>query len=389
MHKESQMSSKAADQAGGAVTSVALAAIKVEPDFQVRVELDQGIVAEYAERRRAGDVFPPIDAFLLEEQLVLVDGLLRYKGEKENGAQSIAVRVHEGTRPDALRYALGANTSHGLPLTAEDKRRAVGLALENFRQMSDRAIADMVKVSPTFVGRVRGQRPSTVDSSIRLGRDGKRRALPRRQPRGSASRQPDSQPRPPQPAALEQTETGRESPAPEQLSRVWQRLEKLLDDQVGKLPPGQMAAMAAHLEAYAARLKSMVPAAGQADQPPPPTASQAPNPEPQETAGATAPAGQAPAPTLSILGAAQKILSEAEGPLTPAEVWDRVSSRQLVRLSAKRPLDSLRSKMYIAAKQGTLGRTGSRFFIPGSGPKAKHQEHEGTESIGDAKASTA
>ena len=56
-----------------------------------------------------------------------------------------------------MRYLITANAVHGLPLTNADKQRAVTLALQEFPAWSDRFVAGLVKVSPTFVGKIRGQ----------------------------------------------------------------------------------------------------------------------------------------------------------------------------------------------------------------------------------------
>jgi hypothetical protein len=62
-----------------------------------------------------------------------------------------------GDHDDALLFACGANASHGLPRSNEDKRKAVLLLLksEKWSRWSDREIARRCKVSPPLVAKLR------------------------------------------------------------------------------------------------------------------------------------------------------------------------------------------------------------------------------------------
>jgi hypothetical protein len=69
--------------------------------------------------------------------------------------------VREGTRRDALRYALSANAEHGHRRTNEDKRRAVDIMLDDpeWSQLTDREIAEACLTGDRFVSSRRRQRP--------------------------------------------------------------------------------------------------------------------------------------------------------------------------------------------------------------------------------------
>ena len=77
-----------------------------------------------------------------------------------------------GSQRDAIIYACGTNTVHGLKRTTSDKQNAVKTVLtnplvsrdEHGNPWSDRAIAKICKVSPTFVGKERAALTVHVDS---------------------------------------------------------------------------------------------------------------------------------------------------------------------------------------------------------------------------------
>src|SRR5262249_46951375 len=128
---------------------------------------------------------------------------------------------------------LGSNTTHGRQRTPADKAYSVAKAFEEFPDASDRLIAEMCKVSPTFVG----SRRSTVhvDSSAaagqrRCGRDGKTRRMPGTQTAATASTQPEAgqtrQPTEPTSVATAASATGAENFQPSQKKERFQ------------LPPG-------------------------------------------------------------------------------------------------------------------------------------------------------
>jgi len=93
----------------------------------------------------------------------LADGFHRYHAHRRAGLDQIEVDVKEGTLREAMLYAVGANTDHGLRRTNEDKRKAVLTMLTNEvvakddegKLWSDREIARRCSVSQTFVSRLR------------------------------------------------------------------------------------------------------------------------------------------------------------------------------------------------------------------------------------------
>lgn len=133
------------------------AEIRREISLQTRVGIDMATVEEYKEALLSGAEFPPIVVFFDKLYYYLADGWHRYEAYAAARIDGIPATVYEGSRRDAQLYALGANASHGLRRTNEDKRRAVELMLEDdeWRQWSAREIARVCRVSHDLVARVR------------------------------------------------------------------------------------------------------------------------------------------------------------------------------------------------------------------------------------------
>ena len=144
---------------------------------QVRASVNLESVDEYALAMADGAQFPPVDVFHDGSQYILADGFHRVMSAKRNGCEDILATIHEGSTRDALRFALSANSSHGLKRTNADKRRSVVLALSEWPDLSDRSIADLCAVSQPLVGAMRSEVITVITSHepppTRTGRDGK------------------------------------------------------------------------------------------------------------------------------------------------------------------------------------------------------------------------
>lgn len=159
--------------------ALAIAVVELDTSIQCRAAIDTAVVNDYAERMKAGDEFPPIDAFGTKTKCWLGDGWHRVLAAKQNGAKTIEARLGKGGRAEALKHALGANALHGHRRSNADKRRCVEIALREFPKLSSRALAKMCGVSPNFVVTVRPEL-SSDDSSTRTSLDGKERPASRR-----------------------------------------------------------------------------------------------------------------------------------------------------------------------------------------------------------------
>jgi DNA repair exonuclease SbcCD ATPase subunit len=135
-----------------------LDAIRIDGDTQPREELDQEMVAEYAELMRDGTKFPPIKVYFDGSNYWLVDGFHRYFATKSNGFVSIETEIEEGTQREAQLQSMTANSSQrGKPATARDKRRSVIRMLQDkeWKEWSNVKIAEWIGVSSMTVGRLK------------------------------------------------------------------------------------------------------------------------------------------------------------------------------------------------------------------------------------------
>lgn len=148
--------------------------IMADDGIQTRAAIDNATVEAYAEHMKMGDTFPAIIVFFDGQSYRLADGFHRLRASRIARRQQISVEIRQGTRRDTLRFAIGANASHGLRRSNADKRRAVQLALQEFPEMSDRAIAAMAKVSAPLIHTVRREL-KILTVGPRTGLDGKKR----------------------------------------------------------------------------------------------------------------------------------------------------------------------------------------------------------------------
>lgn len=149
--------------------------------MQLREGTDAAAVARYAEAYREGVALPPIVVFHDEQDNVdddvyyLADGHHRVAAAKRAALDDLPAIIKKGNRRAALLYAATANGQHGVPLTNDDKRRIVAtiLADAEWRALTDRALADMLHVSPHLIAKGRAALPADQQSTVRKTADGR------------------------------------------------------------------------------------------------------------------------------------------------------------------------------------------------------------------------
>lgn len=139
--------------------------INIHGGTQPRAEINQEVVAEYKTAFEIGAGFPPAEVFYDGTAYWLADGFHRYHAAKQSKQDTLDCRVHNGTQRDAVLFSCGANSSHGLRRTNEDKRRAVFVLLKDaeWGKWSSREIAERCSVSHTLVNE---SRQTMEDSSV-------------------------------------------------------------------------------------------------------------------------------------------------------------------------------------------------------------------------------
>ena len=163
---------------------VPIADLRLDTGPQVRVTLDAELVAAYAERMAAGDVFPPVRVFAdggTGGTLHLADGYHRCRAAEKCGLSTIAAEMSHGTRDEAMWCALGANKANGQRLSDRDVRHAIEVALATWPDRSGKQLAEQIGCSQRYVAAIRDQVRATAILPDRVvGKDGKR--YPSRRP---------------------------------------------------------------------------------------------------------------------------------------------------------------------------------------------------------------
>jgi hypothetical protein len=156
------------------VTNLPLADIKVDQACQARVTTDATTIAHYAEiMTEEGCVFPPVVVYYDGTDHWLSDGFHRHAAAEKAALDSLKAEIREGTRRDAILYAVGANAT--LRRTREDKRHAVGILVadEEWSKWSNRTIAHRCGVDEKLVRTLRCASAAKPQIARKVERNGK------------------------------------------------------------------------------------------------------------------------------------------------------------------------------------------------------------------------
>lgn len=149
------------------LVTLPLEGIRTNGGTQPRVETNEAAIAEYAEVIRFGGELPPVIVFDDGAEIWLADGFHRFHAHRKAGAMEIACDVRQGTKRDAILFSVGANASHGLRRSNEDKRKAVMTLLNDseWSSWTQAKIAETCGVSREFVSRVSSDLAPSCDRS--------------------------------------------------------------------------------------------------------------------------------------------------------------------------------------------------------------------------------
>jgi len=149
-------------------TIVSISSIIFDSETQSRVTIDYEKVGEYQAAIKDGDQFPPITVFFDGESYWIGDGFHRAMAYRAAGLNEVPAIVHPGGKRDAILHAVGANATHGMPRSNEDKRRSVKTMLddEEWATWTDTLIAKQCSVSINFVGKLRPISDPSLNGSM-------------------------------------------------------------------------------------------------------------------------------------------------------------------------------------------------------------------------------
>lgn len=139
------------------MSTINIADVRVNGGTQSRAAIDRGVVSEYADAIKGGARFPPITVYFDGVSYWLADGFHRYEAYALAQVYEVPADIRQGTQRDAILFSVGANASHGLRRTNDDKRRAVQTLLNDpeWAVWSNREIARQCQVDEKTVRRYR------------------------------------------------------------------------------------------------------------------------------------------------------------------------------------------------------------------------------------------
>ena len=139
------------------MTLLLLKDIKQDTALQPRAKMDTLIIDEYKESMKSGAKFPPVVVFNIGDEYYLVDGYHRFLAAQGAKIGKIDSDIRPGTMRDAVLHSAGANATHGIRRTNDDKNRAVLILLRDpeWIKWSDNEIAKSCNVSVELVSKAR------------------------------------------------------------------------------------------------------------------------------------------------------------------------------------------------------------------------------------------
>lgn len=128
----------------------------IQTGAQTRATLNEDAVESYREPARENRM-PPVVVFYDETNYFLADGHHTIAAHKLENLPTVKAEVRPGTLRDAVLFACGANATHGVPRTTQDKANAVRtlLADPEWKNNSTHWIAQQCRVSDYFVDKLR------------------------------------------------------------------------------------------------------------------------------------------------------------------------------------------------------------------------------------------
>ena len=149
---------------------LAIDLIRTDGGTQPRAELNQAHLDELVELLNDGRTFKdPVVVFYDGSNYWLADGFHRLNATKIAGLRYVDIDVRSGTHENAVEFSCGANATHGLRRTNDDKQRAVRRLLDipKWQNESNVKIARQCGVTEHLVRIVRSELPEEHPASTK------------------------------------------------------------------------------------------------------------------------------------------------------------------------------------------------------------------------------
>ena len=118
---------------------------------------------------------PPI--LVHRDSMQVIDGVHRLKAARARGESTIATIFFDGDDDEAFICAVRANTTHGLPLTLDDRKAAAMRIIVSRPNLSDRIIGSFTGLADKTVAVIRRSSANGTQLIARIGADGRSRPL--------------------------------------------------------------------------------------------------------------------------------------------------------------------------------------------------------------------
>jgi hypothetical protein len=161
----------------GIVIHLDIASIRRDGGTQVRANLSEAAIQEYAAQMEGGDLFPPVTVWYDGASYWLSDGFQRAAAAEQIGRSSILAEIRRGSLSDARWSSYAANSRHGIRRSKEDILNAICHTLEhsNARMLSHNQLAKHLNVPETTFRRLLKKLPApqTRGATCIVTRNGK------------------------------------------------------------------------------------------------------------------------------------------------------------------------------------------------------------------------
>jgi len=136
-------------------------------------DIDDSVVARYAELMKEGNSFEPIDVISDGKSYFLWDGFHRFFATKKRNKNYISAIVEQGTQRKAQELSFGANTRHGFPRQPGTGKSIILkiFADPEWSKKSEVEIAKWVGVTQQYVNKIKKEIELDHTTSCRIDSD--------------------------------------------------------------------------------------------------------------------------------------------------------------------------------------------------------------------------